>query len=91
MISRNGNQEANAAFAMEHKLTDIPYVISPDLALKYNISITPYAIFVDKGGIVRGKGMVNHLEHLESFLNANELGDPKIDNLPNERPIPARS
>jgi methylamine dehydrogenase accessory protein MauD len=36
---------------------------------------TPYAIAMDGRGIVRAKGVVNHLEHLESLINALGLDE----------------
>ena len=34
----------------------------------------PYAVLLDREGVVRAKGLVNSREHLESLLAAQEAG-----------------
>lgn len=65
-------------FAEENRVT-LPYVVSTDLSFAYNVQNTPYAVIVDAQGNVRAKGLVNHLEHLESLLNAEELGHATLE------------
>jgi len=67
------------AFAEENHVAPLPYVVSNDLSMAYNIQSTPYAVLVDAQGIVRAKGLVNHMEHLESLLNAEELGHATLE------------
>lgn len=43
-------------------------VPEPSLAKALQISITPFGLWVDRAGITRGKGIVNHIEHLDSLL-----------------------
>lgn len=72
------------AFAEENHVT-FPYVVSSDLSHAYNVQNTPYAVLVDAEGIVRAKGLVNHLEHLESLLNAEELGHATLEDFVHAR------
>lgn len=58
-----------------HRLTEVPLVAGFSRAEEFGSLMTPYAIAVDEGGIVRGKGLVNHLEHLGSLISALELDD----------------
>ena len=42
-------------------------VASAEVMSSYNIPGTPYAVVIDRGGIVRAKGTVNNLEQLEGL------------------------
>ena len=55
-------------------LASLPYVVSTELGLAYGVSKLPYAVAIDRDGIVRAKGLVNSREHLESLLHALEAG-----------------
>jgi methylamine dehydrogenase accessory protein MauD len=63
-----GDEEAARAFAEEHHLAGIPYVVAPEWAAANNIMGTPYAVGIDADSVVRAKGVANHLEHLDSLL-----------------------
>lgn len=79
LVSLGGDETTNRAFVARHKLSDIPYVVSSDLGLAYQVLTTPYGLLIDQQGILRAKGIVNHLEHLESLLNAAQLGHPSVE------------
>jgi len=74
LISPRDDLEAGLKFLKENRLTPIPLVISDELAARYQVGLTPYAILVDREGRVRAKGLVNNLAHLESLLTAEEMG-----------------
>lgn len=78
LVSQEPDREANEAFIAQHQLTAIPFVISQDLGVQYHIGIIPYAVLVDRLGRVRAKGLVNNAPHLESLLNAEEIGHPSV-------------
>lgn len=44
-------------------------VPEPALAQAWQIAMTPFGLWVDRAGITRGKGIVNHIEHLDSLLH----------------------
>ena len=44
-------------------------VPEPSLARALQIAMTPFGLWVDRAGITRGKGIVNHIEHLDSLLD----------------------
>ena len=46
--------------------------------MTYRVSRLPYGILVDAQGIVRAKGLVNSREHLDSLLNAHDMGAASI-------------
>jgi len=69
------NQEDGKRYSIEHRLNEvIPLIVSNDLALEYKISVVPYGLLIDRSGILRTKGLVNHYQDIESLLNADELG-----------------
>jgi len=84
-----GNDQGVAEFAQ-----DLPKSIwiVPDrhwsLGTRLRVSTTPFALIVDEGGIVRGKGMPATLEAFEWFIK--QLEDmPEIDSANMEYPIAA--
>jgi methylamine dehydrogenase accessory protein MauD len=73
---------ATREFVARHKLDGIPVVVSGGkVGDAYEISGTPYAVLVDEQGVVRSKGMVNHLEHLESLVVAADLGYESLEHM----------
>ncbi len=46
--------------------------------MTYRINRLPFAVLLDRQGVVRGKGLVNSREQLESLMNANDLGHAAI-------------
>ena len=79
LLSVYGDEATNAEYARTHKLEDIPLVRSQEHAETYGVTVPPYAVLVGPDGLVKAKGLVNHLEHLESLLTAARLGLPSID------------
>ena len=47
----------------------IPVVADPELARRYAIPGTPYAVALDAIGVVRAKGTVNNLEQMEGLVD----------------------
>lgn len=68
LISIDGDPDANRAFVARHRLGRLPFALSPRAGIVYGVSSTPYALLVDGDGRLIQKGVVNHLEHLESLL-----------------------
>jgi methylamine dehydrogenase accessory protein MauD len=54
--------------------TGFTYLVHPELARAFRVGPTPYAVWLDREGVVRAKGIVNHVEHLESLRHARESG-----------------
>jgi len=78
LISPEPDIESCRAYAHQHGLSAMPFIASSDLATRYQVGISPYAILVDRAGIVKAKGLVNNTAHLESLFNAEEVGHPSI-------------
>lgn len=78
VLASDGEQAEHLRFVAEQGLGGMPYVLSTELGLGYRVSRLPYAVLLDRGGIVAAKGLVNSREQLDSLLNAHDLGTPSI-------------
>ncbi len=74
ILASDGQVEEHRAYVGRQNLASLPYVVSTELGLAYGVSKLPYAVAIDRDGIVRAKGLVNSREHLESLLHALEAG-----------------
>jgi methylamine dehydrogenase accessory protein MauD len=78
VLASDGERAEHLRFVNEQGLTDMPYVLSTELGMGYRVSRLPYAVLLDRGGMVAGKGLVNSREQLDSLLNAHDMGTPSI-------------
>lgn len=74
VLASDGPREEQERFRKSAKLEMFPFVLSAPLGLAYKVSRLPYAVLIDEQGRVRGKGLVNSREQVESLFNAKELG-----------------
>jgi methylamine dehydrogenase accessory protein MauD len=74
ILASDGNPEEHRAFAREHGLGGVPYVVSAPLGMTYQVSRLPFAALLDEAGVLRARGLVNSREHLESLFEAKRLG-----------------
>lgn len=79
IVSEAGREEDAAHFYGILGLGHVPVVIDPLVNELYRNHATPYAILLDSDGQVLAKGLVNHLEHLESLLEAARTGYATLD------------
>jgi methylamine dehydrogenase accessory protein MauD len=85
IVSVGGSESASRDYIKRHKLHDIPFIISDDVSKKYNVTSPPYALLIDERSFVLTKGVINHLEHLESLLNVIDLRDSTVHPYSRER------
>ena len=78
VLASDGETDVHQAFRRASSLTDFPYVLSSDLGMTYRINRLPFAVVLDQDGVVRGKGLVNSREQLESLLNARDMGQASV-------------
>jgi methylamine dehydrogenase accessory protein MauD len=64
------DEKVNREFIEKHRLARIPYIASPAVVERIGVFGTPYALVTDADGVVRAKGLANHIEHLESLVEA---------------------
>lgn len=46
-----------------------PVIVAPDIAAAFAVPGTPYAVAIDRLGVVRAKGTVNSLEQMEGLVD----------------------
>jgi methylamine dehydrogenase accessory protein MauD len=49
--------------------TNAPVILGPTVARAYGVPGTPYAVALDRLGVVRAKGTINNLEQLEGLVD----------------------
>lgn len=74
----DGDIEAQQALIAEHGLANATYVVGPEVGMTYQIGKLPYAALIDKGGVLRAKGLVNSREHLDSLFETEHLGSATL-------------
>jgi methylamine dehydrogenase accessory protein MauD len=77
VLASDGQEAEHRAFWQREKLA-LPYVLSTELGLKFQIGKLPYAVLIGADGRVRAKGLVNSREQIESLLEAEERGVASI-------------
>lgn len=78
VLASDGEQADHLRFVAEQGLGGMPYVLSTELGMGYRVSRLPYAVLLDRQGVVAAKGLVNSREQLDSLLNAHDMGTPTI-------------
>lgn len=78
VLASDGEEEKHRRFIANAGLSDFPYVISTELGLGYRVARLPFAVLLDKEGVIRAKGLINSREQLESLFNAHDLGVDSI-------------
>jgi methylamine dehydrogenase accessory protein MauD len=68
------SQTRHRDFASEVGLVSYPYVLSEALGMRYGVSRLPFAVLIGADGVLRGRGLVNTREHLESLLESWRTG-----------------
>lgn len=74
VLASDGDRPEHAEFYRKAGLSEFPYVLSAELGMTFQVGKLPYAILIGDDGRVRGKGLVNSREQLESLFAAKELG-----------------
>lgn len=74
ILASDGEADKHQRFIQTAGLSEFPYVLSTELGLAYRVARLPFAVVLDRQGVVRAKGLVNSREQLESLFNAHDLG-----------------
>lgn len=74
VLASDGDPAEHRRFVDRERLGAFSYVLSPGLGVAYGVSKLPFAALIDPRGVLRARGLVNSREHLESLLEAMELG-----------------
>lgn len=78
MLISDGAEEEHKAFLAKHKLDGLPYVISAEIGMRFQIGKVPYGVLIDEKGIIKAKGLCNTREHIESLLEASRTGHASL-------------
>lgn len=79
-----GTEQAQVNYAHEKRLTPWPVLSEKRLPEAWRLQGAPFAIWVDGGGRVRAKGMVNNRDHLESLRYAASTGHATVESYATE-------
>jgi methylamine dehydrogenase accessory protein MauD len=79
MVTMDRDEAANRDFVAKNKLGHIPLIVSEELATLYSVFSPPYGVLIDENRVVKAKGLINQIEHLESLLNAAQMGHASME------------
>ena len=86
VLASDGEAAEHLQFIQQQGLGDFPYVLSQPLGMAYRVSRLPYAVLLNRQGVVVAKGLVNSREQLDSLLNAQDMNTPTIQHYLNGSP-----
>ncbi len=66
--------EQHIVYADDLDLGAYPYTLSQTLGMSYHVSKLPFAVLIGADGTLHSKGLVNSREHLESLVEAMDMG-----------------
>jgi methylamine dehydrogenase accessory protein MauD len=78
ILASDGEPSEHERFIRAQHLDDFPYVLSADVGMTYRIGKLPYGVMIDDEGVIRAKGLINTREHLESLIEAKQMGVASI-------------
>ncbi len=78
VLASDGDVQQQHRFVLEQELGMFPYLVSTELGMTLQVAKLPYVVLIDDTGVIRGKGLVNSREHLESVFEAKERGVESI-------------
>lgn len=74
VLASDGIVDEHRRFVAENGLREIPYVLSAELGMSFQVERLPFAAIIDERGVLRARGLINSREHLESLFEAKRLG-----------------
>jgi methylamine dehydrogenase accessory protein MauD len=74
ILASDGSGDEHRRFVAANGLRDIPYVLSSELGMSFQVERLPFAAIIDEHGVLRARGLINSREHLESLFEAKRLG-----------------
>ena len=78
ILVSDGQPDEHERFLRSHDLAGIPYVVSAEVGMRFQVGKIPYGVLLDASGVIRAKGLTNTREHLESLLEADKSGFSSI-------------
>nr|WP_274616692.1 redoxin family protein [Vibrio fluvialis] len=62
VLASDGDEPAQRALIAQHKLENIPYVLSQELGMAYRVAKLPFSVLMDEQGQIVSKGLINSRE-----------------------------
>src|SRR5262245_56096177 len=59
LVSDGGTQAEHEAYVAQRRLQGIPYVVSQEIGIAFQVGKLPYAALLDETGVLVAKGLVN--------------------------------
>ncbi|WP_046863197.1 methylamine dehydrogenase accessory protein MauD [Microvirga massiliensis] len=91
ILVSDGQPDEHERFLKSHDLGSIPYVVSPEVGMRFQVGKIPYGVLLDASGTIRAKGLTNTREHLESLLEADKSGFASIQKYMSSQRMHAQS
>jgi len=74
VLASDGAEPEHLEFIRQQHLETLPYLLSREVGMAYQIGKLPYAVLISEAGAVSAHGLINNREHLESLFEADRLG-----------------
>ncbi|MEQ8263965.1 methylamine dehydrogenase [Pseudohaliea sp.] len=74
ILASDGDEADHEGYVQRKKLSDLPYVVSRELGLRFRVGQLPHAVLVSSDGTVAAAGLINSREHLDSLIEAKQRG-----------------
>lgn len=87
VLASDGDEPAQRALIAQHKLENIPYVLSQELGMVYRVAKLPFSVLMDEQGQIVSKGLINSREQLESLFNAKESGFESLQDFSHKQTV----
>lgn len=78
ILVSDGAEEDHKAFLAKNKLDGLPYVISAEIGMRFQVGKVPYGVLIDEKGVIKAKGLCNTREHIESLFEASRTGHASL-------------
>lgn len=70
ILASDGERSEHLRFVADKALEEFPYVLSAEVGMGFKAGRLPHAVLIDEQGVVRGQGLVNSREQIESLFEA---------------------
>lgn len=70
ILASDGERSDHLQFVAKKALDEFPYVLSTEVGMGFKAGRLPHAVLIDEQGVVRGQGLVNSREQIESLFEA---------------------
>ena len=74
VLASDGVEHEHLEFIRKEHLEALPYLLSREVGMAYQIGKLPYAVLISADGTVSAHGLINNREHLDSLFDAKALG-----------------